>query len=152
MEEHMQANKISGRSGRYMIVALSLLAFVIQAPGLFAQSMVTPMVVVKDQAIENSNIVVENVTSEKAGWIVIHADNNGKPGPVIGYAAVREGDNPSVAVEIDASKATPVLYAMLHVDAGTIGVYEFPGADVPVKVDGMMVSPAFNASSKMAAY
>jgi hypothetical protein len=148
----MQINKFSVSSGRYMIVALSLLALLIHAPGLVAQSMVTPTVSVKDQAIDNSSVVVETVTSEKQGWIVIHADNNGKPGPVIGYAAVNEGENPAVTVEIDASKATPVLYAMLHVDAGAIGSYEFPGADVPVKVDGMMVSPAFKAAAKMASY
>jgi plastocyanin len=33
---------------------------------------------------------------------------------------------------------------MLHTDAGTIGTWEFPGADVPVRVNDQVVSPAFN--------
>jgi hypothetical protein len=109
-------------------------------------SMVTPMVVVQDQAIDDSRVVILKVMSATPGWIVIHADNAGRPGPVIGYAAVREGENLNVVVAIDAKRATPVLYAMLHVDAGVIGSYEFPGADLPTMSMGAMVSPAFNAS------
>ncbi len=113
-----------------------------------AQSaMVLPSVTVRDQTA-TSSVVVQRVVSGGPGWIVIHADVNGSPGPVIGYAAVQEGVNTNVRVKIDAAKKTPVLYAMLHVDAGEIGKYEFPGADVPVKMNGMMVSPAFKAKSE----
>ncbi len=87
--------------------------------------------------------------SATPGWIVIHTDNGGKPGPVVGYAAVREGENLNVVVAIDAKKAGSVLYAMLHTDAGTVGAYEFPGADVPVMSMGMMVSPAFKVTPQM---
>jgi plastocyanin len=76
---------------------------------------------------------------------VIHADNEGGPGAVLGYSQVSEGDNQDVVVEIDLSKATPVLYAMLHLDAGTVGEYEFPGDDVPVFVGDTMVNVPFNA-------
>jgi hypothetical protein len=61
---------------------------------------------------------------------------------------VRQGENLNVVVAIDSKKATPVLYAMLHVDSGVIGVLEFPGADVPVMNNGVMVSPAFKASAQ----
>ncbi|HET7838368.1 MAG TPA: hypothetical protein VFL04_01325 [Rectinemataceae bacterium] len=113
---------------------------------LAAQAAVTPVVVVQDQAIDDSRVIVLKVTSATPGWMVIHADAAGRPGPVIGYAAVREGENLNVVVAIDAKKATPVLYAMLHVDAGQIGSYEFPGPDVPTMNMGAMVSPAFKAS------
>jgi hypothetical protein len=107
---------------------------------------IAPSVVVQDQAIDDSRVIVLKAVSATPGWIVIHSDNGGKPGPVIGYAALREGENLNVVVAIDAKKATPVLYAMLHVDAGTVGSYEFPGADVPAMNMGMMVSPSFKAS------
>ena len=42
--------------------------------------------------------------------------------------------NSNVVVEIDAEAATPILHAMLHVDEGEVGTYEFPGPDVPVTV------------------
>jgi nitrite reductase (NO-forming) len=44
------------------------------------------------------------------------------------------------------------MYAMLHIDSGILGTYEFPGADVPAKDDaGMMISPSFmmNSTSTM---
>jgi hypothetical protein len=65
---------------------------------------------------------------------------------VIGYAEARDGLTRNLVVKVDAAKATPILYAMLHIDAGKVGTYEFPGADVPVMVDGKMVSPPFKAS------
>jgi hypothetical protein len=101
---------------------------------------------VENQTIDDARVVIAEVDSAGPGWLVIHADLNGKPGAVIGYAAVREGRNENVTVAIDVSRATPVLYAMLHDDKGKIGVYEFPGADVPTMSGGMMVSPAFKAA------
>jgi hypothetical protein len=100
-------------------------------------------VTVKDQKAAMGAVSIDEVLSNGPGWLVIHADKNGAPGPVIGFAAVSEGLVKNLAVKIDESKATPVLYAMLHTDAGKVGVYEFPGPDVPVMVDEKMVSPAF---------
>ena len=79
---------------------------------------------------------------------MIHADNGGKPGPALGYSPVRQGENLNVVVAIDSKKATRVLYAMLHVDSGVVGILEFPGADVPVINNGVMVSPSFKASAQ----
>ncbi|MCS6844426.1 MAG: YceI family protein [Caldilineales bacterium] len=103
----------------------------------------TPSVTVADQAVVDGKVTVAEVVSVGPGWIVIHADDGGKPGPVVGYAAVADGVNTEVAVEIDVKAATPTLYAMLHTDAGAVGQYEFPGADAPVVVGGAMVAPAF---------
>lgn len=103
----------------------------------------TPSVTVADQEVVDGKITVAEVVSAGPGWIVIHTDDGGKPGPVIGYAAVADGVNTDVVVEIDVKAATPTLYAMLHTDAGAVGQYEFPGADAPVLVDGAMVMPAF---------
>ena len=110
--------------------------------------MITPSVVVQDQAVIDSRVVVLKVLSAAPGWIMIHADNGGNPGPALGYSPVRQGENLNVVVAIDSKKATPVLYAMLHVDSGVVGVLEFPGADVPVMNNGAMVSPAFKASAQ----
>lgn len=110
---------------------------------------VTPSVTASDQEIADNTVTVDEVVSEGAGWIVIHADSDGSPGPDIGHAAVEEGENTNVVVEIDAAQATETLYAMLHVDAGTPGVYEFPGDDVPVMVDGQLVNPSFQVTGGM---
>ena len=124
----------------WMVAVLLLVA----AP-VIAQD-VTPAVEVSDQAIENGTVTVDRVVSDGPGWIVIHADNNGAPGAVVGWSAVTDGENIDVAVEIDMDTATATLYAMLHADLGTVGTYEFPGADEPVMVGGQVLTPAFTVT------
>lgn len=124
-----------------MLVGLFVALLLVAAPVVQAQ--VTPAVEVSDQAIEDSSVTVDRVVSDGPGWIVIHADDNGAPGAVIGHSAVQDGENLDVAVEIDVEMATETLYAMLHTDAGTQGTYEFPGDDVPVTVDGQVVVTPF---------
>lgn len=107
------------------------------------EEMITPSVDVADQEIVEGAVLIPQVTSDSQGWIVIHADNGGSPGPVIGYTGIAQGDNSEVLVEIDLAGATETLFAMLHVDAGTAGEYEFPGDDGPVSVDGQVVVKPF---------
>ena len=114
----------------------------------FMVSGIDPRVIVKSQQIRGSTVVIGEVLSNGPGWLVIHANSKGAPGPVIGYAAVPDGLTRDLSVKINASRATPVLYAMLHADVGVVGKYEFPGPDVPVMVDGKMVSPPFKATSR----
>jgi hypothetical protein len=99
---------------------------------------------VSDQAIDQDTVTVTTVNAIVDGWLVIHTEADGKPGPVIGYTQVPAGGSSDVKVTVDASQATPKLFAMLHVDEGTKGTYEFPGADVPVREGDMIVMQAFN--------
>ena len=105
-----------------------------------------PSVVVNDQATDGTSVVVAKVISKGPGWMAIHNQENGNVGPVIGVTHLKDGENDNVTVKIDASKATPTLYAMLHTDAGAVDTYEFPGPDVPVTLNGQMVSPSFTTS------
>lgn len=103
---------------------------------------VTPL----DQQFDGSTIMVPEAFSQGPGWLVIHNQENGAAGPAIGETHINNGDNKNIVVHIDPSQATPVMYAMLHKDGGTVGVYEFPGPDQPVMVSGVMVSPSFKAT------
>lgn len=105
---------------------------------------IEPSVMVMDQEIDTGKVIIAEVVSDGPGWLVIHAQADGKPGPVLGYAAVSDSSNINVAVVIDESSATETLYAMLHTDAGIVGTYEFPGEDGPVTVDDKVVTPPFN--------
>src|SRR5581483_9079503 len=94
----------------------------------------TGSVTASDQPVVDGAITVANVTAGQDGWIVAHLDENGAPGKVLGYTAVKAGDNANVKIKL--SEDVPVggkLWPMLHIDAGTIGTYEFPGPDGPVK-------------------
>src|SRR5690606_27799110 len=87
---------------------------------------------VEDQSLSETNsVVVPRVVSDGPGWMVIHADDAGGPGPVIGWPGVEDGENTDVEVEIDPAGLTDTVHAMLHVDVGVEGEYEFPGDDIP---------------------
>ncbi|MBC7237864.1 MAG: PQQ-dependent sugar dehydrogenase, partial [Chloroflexi bacterium] len=104
-----------------------------------------PLVEVMDQEVVEGTVTLPRAVMKGPGWMVIHAEApGGGPGPVIGHTAISDGLNISVKVPIDVSNATQTLYAMLHYDRGTMGVYEFPGADVPVQVDGRIAMAPFN--------
>jgi len=102
-----------------------------------------PYVVTQAQLIDNSTVTIPEVFNDGPGWLVIHADADGTPGKVIGFASVHAGLNPNVSVIIDETLATETLFAMLHEDLGEVGVNEFPGPDVPVSVDNAMVNVPF---------
>ena len=93
-----------------------------------------------DQSLVNGTVTVSEVNASQDGWMVIHLNEGGKPGKVLGHTPVKSGETYGVGVKL--SEAVPVggkIWPMLHVDAGTIGTYEFPGPDAPVMVDGNIV-------------
>lgn len=129
---------------RRLINALGLVVLLtgLIAGAAFAQ--MSPEVVASDQEGDGSSVVVEKIVSSGPGFIVIHVDNAGAPGDVIGNSPVVDGENSNVSVALDKSVENgTVLWAMLHTDAGTAGVYEFPGADGPVSVGDAIVMQSF---------
>lgn len=103
-------------------------------------------VMAEDQQVKDGNVTIKEVNSKGAGWIVIHADNSGVPGSVVGQSFVPAGKSSNITVLLDITKFTPKLYAMLHTDAPESGKYEFPGADAPVKEGEKIVMDDFNAT------
>lgn len=100
--------------------------------------------VVSDHDYQAGIVTIEHVSLVESGWLVIHKDARGSPGAVLGFAQVAVGNNPDLPVLIDFSAATPTLFAMVHVDAGALGEYEFPGPDVPLRVEGVSFTLPFN--------
>jgi hypothetical protein len=103
-------------------------------------------VVVSDQSAMSGTVVISSVVAFERGWLAINTDQDGSPGIVIGYSPVAPGVNNNVAVTIDLMHATSRLWAVLHVDKGTVGTWEFPGPDVPVEVSGKTVMSSFNVT------
>lgn len=112
------------------------------------EAMGSDSVTVGDQALGSDNsLTIEKIVAAVDGWIVIHADDNGKPGTVLGHAAVKKGENDKVKVTLDDTRDLGVaVWAMLHIDAGTIGTYEFPGPDAPVKGGANIVMTMFKVT------
>lgn len=96
-----------------------------------------------DQTSDGSSMVVSSVELGGAdqGFIGVHSDLDGKPGPVVGFAKVSKGSTSELKVAFDKPVITGAYWPMLHVDDHAVGTYEFPkvpGADLPVK-DGSEV-------------
>jgi hypothetical protein len=73
------------------------------------------------------------------GWLAIHADDNGRPGEILGHAPLREGENADVVVRLDQPTSSGRVYAMVHADDPNDDAYTFPDGDPPVEVDGQTV-------------
>jgi hypothetical protein len=85
---------------------------------------------VTDQSLSaGDSVVIATVTTAVRAWVVIHADKNGQPGVVLGYASANRGTSRNQRVKIDAGGLTPKVWAALHLDIGNFGTFEFPGAD-----------------------
>jgi len=118
------------------VLFLGLLLF-ITACTLSSCSTFDPFVFARDQEIINSSVIIADISSVvDPSWVVIHASTNGEPGAVIGQTSISAGDHLNVSVQINEEQATETLFAMLHLDTGVIGKFEFPGVDVPTKVSG----------------
>ncbi len=105
-----------------------------------------PLLKISDQAIGEGTVMVEKVVSNGPGWVVIYTTKaNGQPDQPIGHAAVKDGENSSVMVQVDPNQAKGTLFAQLHADRGTVGTFEFPGPDQPVMVGVQMIGSPFKA-------
>jgi uncharacterized surface protein with fasciclin (FAS1) repeats len=130
----LNRNRVIG----FVLVAVLLLAAAPAVLGAFS-----PEVFAIDQAVIDDTVNITRATAGEAGWVVVHAGEEGAPGPVLGYSPAPAGINANVKVTLDSSGVTDTLYAMLHVDAGESGVFEPDGADVPVERNGEPVVKSF---------
>lgn len=107
----------------------------------------SPAITAMDQSIADKTVTIASVNAPEAGWLVVHADVNGKPGSVVGHSRVEAGVSRNVIVTVDASLLTSTLHAMLHTDQGVVGRYEFPGPDVPMKDGEDVIGASFRATN-----
>lgn len=94
----------------------------------------------EDQPIVNGTITVKKINASQDGWIVVRLDSGGNLGDVIGHTALKKGATSAAVIKLN--QDVPVggkLWPILHIDAGQLGTYEFPGPDAPVFVNNMMV-------------
>lgn len=115
-------------------------------------NMIIPDVSVDAQGTMNGNqVTVDDVTAPQDGWIVIHRSNETNDGPqvpdIIGKTQVSEGENTNITIQLgEGVSNNETLWAMLHVDNGTIGEYEFDGQnglDGPVIFESNIVMTSF---------
>ena len=96
---------------------------------------------VSDQRLEGNILSIGEVALDKSGFVVVHKDDGGKPGEVIGNSELISGRESDVKVEINSNKAGSRVFVMLHYDNGD-GEYTSLDEDKPVVLDGNVVVKA----------
>lgn len=69
-------------------------------------------------------ITADRVLAPGDAWIVVHADDNGKPGERVGLVHVDRGESTNVKVALDGVTTDKVIVA-LHADRGTPQTFDF---------------------------
>ena len=77
----------------------------------------TNRVVITDQFPGNI-VYVSSVQLANPGFVVIHADDKGKPGAIVGYQYFDKGINPGKITLTKSTMEGGIYYAMLHSDDG----------------------------------
>lgn len=104
-----------------------------------------------DQDVSNGTVAASKIMADANGWLVVHRTDGKKPGPVVGHAPLRKGENNDVvAILTEPVKSGDKLMLMLHGEKGgsKTGIFEYTlGAkeDGPVKVDGKLVMSIITA-------
>ena len=142
---------------KMLITAVAVMALAGLAGTAFAAADPN-QITVHDQDLSSGVIVIDSVNAAQDGWIVIYKNPNFTAGEIVGYAPVHQGANKDVKVTIDTAKVgdLPTLWAMLHVDSGLPGVFEwgYKGRtfnDTPVAQNGRPVVASFGTAASMAA-
>jgi hypothetical protein len=79
----------------------------------------------------------------RRGWLVIHGDVRGQPGPILGKMPLNVGEYTNVSVVLIVPPKSEKLWAMLHVDEGKLGLYDF-AVDGPLEQGGSVVMAPFS--------
>jgi len=108
-------------------------------------------ITVQDQQVTEDQVTIQEVSFKDPGYVVIHLSEDGKPGKVLGNSDFVESgtyNNISVVVS-ELQEGENFLFAMIHIDDGD-DIYEFPGDDVPVKVDDKIVVKSMTVTKSIA--
>lgn len=106
----------------------------------------------ENQDVSDGTVTASKVMVGENGWLVVHrTDDKMKPGPVVGHAPLKKGENNEVTAILTEEVASgDKLMLMLHGEAGgtKTGIFEYTlGAkeDGPIKVNGKLVMQVISA-------
>lgn len=121
-----------------------------EAPGGDRTDPFEGRLVVEDQAVEDRTVVIEHANVwVPRGWVVVYDDEDGDPGRPLGWAQVvaNQGDEPLEVTLPEPVEPGTTLWAVLHVDADPVGVFE-PGNDIVLTRDGGTLRESFTVDGE----
>ncbi|MBZ0282042.1 MAG: hypothetical protein K8L97_14985 [Anaerolineae bacterium] len=133
VEGEYEFGTVEGADGPVIDSVGNVVAFPINA---------APSLTMSTQELVDGTLTISSALIDAPGWIAIHSNNEGAPGPVITTYPLSAGVNSNVVIPVDADAAGSLVFPMLHYDTNEPGIYEFgavEGADVPVFLAGNVV-------------
>ena len=134
------------------IATLAALAALSTTPALAMNHALSPAVEATDQSVAAGTVTAASIKATENGWLVVHrTDAEMKPGPVVGHAPLKAGENLDVAAILtEAVRPGEMLMLMVHSEAGGMrtGIFEYTlGAreDGPIRVDDALVMTVITA-------
>ncbi|TLM74031.1 MAG: hypothetical protein FDZ70_07355 [Actinobacteria bacterium] len=94
-----------------------------------------------DKQLGVDQLIVDRVKVPEDAWVVVHLDDNGKPGARVGLTAIPKGESADVRVTLEKVTSPKVIVA-IHADRATGGEFDFDmmakemSPDRPFFVDG----------------
>jgi hypothetical protein len=129
----------------------TVIGFSLLAGSAFAEGHMKLSVKANDQSVAEGTVMASEIVAAKNGWLVVHRTDGKKPGPVVGHAPLKKGENGNVVAILTEKVASgDKLMLMLHAEDGgkKTGIFEYSlGAkeDGPVRVDGKLVMAVITA-------
>lgn len=127
-------------------------ALTISATTAFAAGHAKIGIMAEDQDVASGTVTAAEIVAGENGYLVVHRTGDDmKPGPVVGYAPIKEGMNMDVtAILTEEVESGDKLMLMVHAEAGGMqtGVFEYTlGAkeDGPIKIDDKLVMTIISA-------
>lgn len=112
-----------------------------------------PALVVNSQK-PGTSVTVDSVTMKAKGFLVVHQDDNGSPGKIIGVSGLLpEGENKNIVINFaQATRDGQTLFVMAHVDGDQNGAFQFPGPDIPANDEaGQMIVARVSIAGELGA-
>lgn len=96
----------------------------------------TPPIVDIPAQQRKDEVEISSIDTSEALWAVIYANDGGKPGSIVSEVLIPAGIHENIALEPPTDEDK--IYIALHTDGGATGVFEFPGSDVALAMDGLV--------------
>jgi hypothetical protein len=138
------------------ILPISILALILTFAGYIANRtphtdiqqqtqtlVVAPNITVTDQHINNSKVILGPILMTVDGWLVLYTNVGEKPGKILGYTHVSQGEHSDIFISISEKEYTGKIHVAPHYDWGEKKQFEFPGIDMPIEVDGLVPVESF---------
>jgi len=92
-----------------------------------------------DQESDGTTIVIASVSLPAPGFVAVHGDAEGSPGPVVGHSELLPaGESTDVTVTLDEPLTeSGTLWPMVHIDINDNGEYEFFPPDQTIDGPGV---------------